>query len=220
MKNSSWFRPHSLTISIFLAVMLMAAGGCSFLKPATGAEQDYVLSSEAPAALSLNTGEPAFAVRILPVEVTGYLNTRDMVVRTGANEIVFAKFHQWAEPLDLGIRRILVKNFQALHGVRDVLTDEPSPPGVKVYTVSVRILACEAKEINGQGSVLFEAAWEVSSSETTPPESLRGIFRSPSLAWRPGDYAELAKELSSAVADLTRSMDQAIAKKANGHSIL
>lgn len=195
-------------------VMLTVLAGCSFLKPSAGEEHDYLLSSlKSPASTAAQTQSRAYAIRILPVELPAYLQTSDMAVRVGTNELYFAKFNQWAESLETGIRRVLAENLRAAG--KEVLTDEPAPNDVKVYTVSVQVLACEAKDMNGQGSVLFEAAWEISATGTPSLSPTRGIFRAAPSPWHPGDYAGLARQLSQALTDFSGTLEQAISEQAN-----
>ena len=215
------FRPFYLVISVFLAAMLIFLDGCSFLKPAPAAGEAhyYLLASDQVSESSVSRTKPgAYAVRILPVEVPGYLKTKDMVTRTGTNEIVFLKFHQWAEPLEAGIRRVLAQNLQASHEAKEVLTDQPSPAGVKVYVVSVHISTCEAQNINGRGSVLFDATWGLSLERTQTKMLARGVFNPTSSSWRPDDYSGLASQISAAIDGLGRNLSQAISEQADGYT--
>lgn len=214
------FRPLYLMILVCLAVILTFLDGCSLLKPApaAGEAQYYLLASGQASKPSVTQTKPAaYAARILPVEVPGYLKTKDMVIRKGTNEIVFLKFNQWAEPLEAGIRRVLVQNLRASHEAKVVLTDQPSPAGVKVYVVSVHVSACEAENVNGRGSVLFDADWEISQEGAQAKTLARGVFNPAPSSWRPGDYSGLAGQISAAVAELARNLNQAISEQTDAH---
>lgn len=211
-------RLHVLLISLLWLAISIALNGCSFLKPANEEQHNYLLTAvPSPKSTSVEV-KPACIVRVLPVELPDYLKTSDMVVRTGTNEVTLTKFHQWAEPLGAGIRRVLVENLRGIHGIQEVLTDEPSPSYPKFYIISVKILAFEAKAKNGRGSILFSASWEISQGEEQATTLAHGIFRAPPSSWNPGDYGGMVGQLSGAIADLSGILAQAISAQSNGHS--
>ena len=217
--NVRLFQPRTnvLLIPLLCAVLLMAFNSCSLLKPVKDEEHDYLLTAQ-PQREPVARVKPARIVRVLPVEVPAYLQTSDLVIRTGTNEVVFAKSHQWAEPLDEGIRRVLVQNLRGFRGIEEVLTDEPPPAHRKPYIISIHILTCEANDTNGQGLVLFSAAWELSQGGAEETTVARGVFHAPPSPWRPGDYAGMVSQMSSAIADLSGILAQAISGQTNGHS--
>lgn len=199
-------------ITSMLAALLVAVNGCISLKPASGEQQYYLLTGSSSNVSRGHTG-PARVVRLLPVEMPDYLETRNMAVRTGSNEIIFPTFHEWAEPLDMGIRRVLAEDLRASPAIRDVLTDEPPPADAKVYTILIHILSCEGNSANGQSSILFKAEWGISESEDSTPFA-RGTFSTQPNRWKPGDYSDLANQMSAAVEDLCRELNRAITNKA------
>ncbi len=203
--------PHVSRLRCLAALLslLVAVNGCSVLKPAKAQEQDYLLTAEATSTPAAGQGGRACILRILPVEVPDYLQTRDMAVRTGADQIVFTPYHQWAESLEAGIRRVLAEDLKSSPEIREVLTDEMSPAHTTVEIISVHILTCEGNDTKGQGSVHFKAAWELSRSGTDAVLA-HGVYDAPSAPWHPGDYEDLAGQLSRATAGLSRTLEQAI----------
>ena len=202
-------------ISLLCVTLLTVLSGCSFLKPANDQAHNYLLTAVPSPEPSAKVSPPCI-VRVLPVEVPNYLQTSDMVIRTGTNEVVFTKFNRWAEPLDAGIRRVLAQNLRGFRGIQEALVDEPSPARPKLYIISVHILECEGSDINGRGSTLFSAAWDISQGRTEATLA-RGVFRAPPASWRPGDYAGMVTQLSSAVADLSGILAQAISRQTGAH---
>lgn len=195
--NHPWVFATAVTFG--LAVL---TAGCSFLQPAKSESHYYLLAPANPPAVAGHTNAgPAFAVRLRPVELAEFLNTRDMAVRTGENEIRFALYHRWAEPLDAGIRRVLAANLRAEPTVRAVLTDQAPPPHFPVYTISVYVLSCEGASTNHVGSAMFEAFWEITGPDPRNAVIGQGVFRAAPASWTPGDYGQLARELSRALAD-------------------
>ncbi|HTV43026.1 MAG TPA: PqiC family protein [Candidatus Sulfotelmatobacter sp.] len=209
------FRTNVLLMSLLWAVLLTAINGCSLFMPVKDEEHDYLLTAE-PSLEPTAEAKPARIVRVLPVEVPEYLQTSDLVIRTGTNEVVFAKSHQWAEPLDAGIRRALVQDLRGVRGIQEVLTDEPPPAYGKPYIIFIHVLACEANDTNGEGTVLFSAAWEISQGWPKATTLARGVFQAPPSSWHPGDFAGMVSQISDAVAGLGGVLAQAISGQADG----
>ena len=210
-------RSRVLSKSLLCAVLLLAVNSCSFLKPVNTEEHNYLLTARPSPEPSAAEVRPPCIVRVLPVELPEYLQTSDMVIRTGTNEVIFTKFHQWAEPLDAGIRRVLAQNLRGFRGIQEVLTDEPSPANPRLYIISVHILACEGSDTNDRGSILLSATWEISPGGTEATLA-HGVFHSPPASWHPGDYTAMVSQLSNAVADLSGILVQAISRQTNGLS--
>lgn len=204
-------------MSLLCVTLLTILSGCSFLKPANDQTHNYLLTAMPWPEPSAGVSPPCI-VRVLPVEVPNYLQTSDMVIRTGTNEVVFTKFNQWAEPLDAGIRRVLAQNLCDFRGIQEALTDEPAPARQNPYIISVHILECEGSDINGRGSILFSASWEISQGEEQTTTLAHGIFRAPPSSWNPGDYDGMVSQLSGAIGDLSGILAQAISAQANGRS--
>jgi uncharacterized lipoprotein YmbA len=229
--HSAWFRRRgrgrfeflnhqpsisSRLLAVWVAVLLLAGNGCAFLQPAESESHYYLLTAVHLPGVSAPRGGPTCVVRLLPVEVADYLKTEDMAVRTGTNEIIFAQFHRWAEPLAAGVRRALADDLCGSSRIREVLTDQPAPGRGPLETVFVRVLACEGEERGGRGAIVFEASWEISG----PGEAswAHGLFQAQPAAWHPGDYNQLANRLSRAVDDLSRVLSDAIASPSKGAS--
>lgn len=199
-------RLFAFGLNLLIAFSLVALTGCSIFRPARGEEHYYLLSSTGVGDSVVTRTRTALVVRLLPVEVPDYLQTRDIAVRDGNNEIVFPPFHQWAEPLDAGIRRVLARDLQASSEIREVLTDEPSPADANICVISIHIMVCEGSDINGQGAVLFKAAWSISKFGASANPATRGVFSIPPSLWQPGNYAALAARISRAVAGLAETL--------------
>jgi uncharacterized lipoprotein YmbA len=145
-------------------------------------------------------------VALKAVEVPAYLRTKAMVVRAGTNEIHFADFNRWAEPLDQGIGRVVK---EALSGARHVEKVELNSHGNDRldYEITIRVLACEGIRVDLKtSSVWFAAKWEIRSFRTNSPVVKRGEFHADPAAWNGNDYGALAERLSQAIADMTKAM--------------
>ena len=188
----------AVLLGALVAVLLL---GCSVLRPQDDPTRFYVLTPTPGANASAGAGEAKrLQVGLKPVEVLRYLQNRSIVVRTGTNEIRFAEFDRWAEPLDQAISQVLKVNLSHASNVAGVAVNSHGD-GSLDCEVAFRVLACEGvRAANGGGSVRFEATWEVRSLRASPVTTKRGGFTAEAVAWDGKDYGQLAGRLSEALA--------------------
>lgn len=209
------FGKEKLTIMLFIsmiAVSLMLVSGCAFLQPAKNETQHYLLTARHAAtepSKNLKT-EPGCVVRIRPVDLSNYLSTRDIVVRTGTNEVRFEEYQRWAEPLDAGIRRVLAEDLETAPQISSVLTDQPAPANKPVYSIFIHVLACGGKQTGQQGSMEFKAVWQISRLNGHQTVVAHGRFQAQPTHWHPGDFGQLAAQLSDALGNFNHVLVQAI----------
>ena len=193
-----------------LAVLSLPAGGCRLL-PIQPAQVDpiryYTLSSAEPA------GPPpaessAPRLMILRVEVPAYLQNKPLVTRLGPNEVKVIDDARWAEPLDLGIARALNVRLAALTGVPGMESREMAHD----YDVVVRVRHCEGEVEDGKGMVRFAASIDLIRPGAGREVAAHREFAATEAAWDGHDYAELARLLSHAVADLGDAVVAAVPK--------
>ena len=197
-------RPIHLLLGL-LAVAFLA--GCSFLRPQDDPTRFYVLTVLPAATEHLATGESSqLKIGLKAVEMPAYLRSRSMVVRTGTNEIHFAEFDRWAEPLDQGISRVMKENLIASDKVASVTLNSHGDTMLNCEVV-IRILACEGvREENGTGSIRFATMWEVQTVGTNSMATARGGFTADAVAWDGKTYAQLAERLSKAIAGASTAL--------------
>ena len=191
-------RPIHSLLSFMAAALL---GGCSFLRPHDDPTRFYVLTVPPAATERLVDGEfKELRIGLKPVEVPAYLRTKSMVVRTGTNEIHFAEFDRWAEPLDQGIGRAMKENLSAARNVASLTLNSLGDDSLDC-DVLIRILACEGVRMaNGTSSIRFAATWEVRAVGTNSAAAERGGFTEGKVIWDGKSYAQLAERLSDAIA--------------------
>ena len=189
--------------------MLAAAflGGCGFLRPHDDPTRFYVLTVPQVATERFADNKSRqLKIGLKPVELPAYLRSRSMVVRTGTNEIHFAEFDWWAEPLDQGISRVMKENLIASSKVASVTLNSHGDTTLDCEVV-IRILACEGvREENGSGSIRFATMWEVQTVGTNSMATTRGGFTAGAVAWDGKTYAQLAERLSEAIAGASTSL--------------
>ena len=187
-----------LLLGTVVAILL---GGCGFMRPQEDPTRFYVLSAAHFATGPVEeSGRKRLLVGLKPVELPRYLQGRSMVVRTGTNEIQFAEFDRWAEPLDQAISQVMKENLGHAPNVAGVAVNSHGD-GSLDCEVAIRVLSCEGVRVaNGGGSVRFEATWEVRPVGTNSVAAKRGGFIAEAVAWDGKDYGQLAGRLSEAMA--------------------
>ncbi|HEY5227397.1 MAG TPA: ABC-type transport auxiliary lipoprotein family protein [Opitutaceae bacterium] len=157
-------KPTTLTVlrplASFAAFLFLGAlSGCNVVQPAQDDPTRYfVLTDPAAQAIPavITSGAPRVGLRAVRLE--SYLKHREMVVRTGANEVQFKDYRRWAEPLDAAVGRVLRTSLLASSGVAQVLT-EPFPfDQQRDYDISIDVRRCEGVLEGSRYRAEFSAA--------------------------------------------------------------
>ena len=103
----------SLWAVTFSCALITVFSGCRSLTPAV---TYYIINpitagSASPAEAD---GKPTMTVGIRPIELPGYINRRQMVMRTGQNQLEVSSYHRWADYPDRMVQRVLAENLQLL----------------------------------------------------------------------------------------------------------
>lgn len=187
-------------------------GGCSLLPEAQAdATRYYVLSASIAPTGSVAPSAHAPVVHLRPLEVASYIRARPMIVRRGDNELEFRDFARWGEPLEQGVARVIREELLASGAVSAMPglgLRGPSTQGV--LDLTVRVLACEG---TANGGVLFRATWELTPGGEKAPSVARGDFRATDLQWDGKNEAQLAAQLSRAVAALAGEIVAGLARR-------
>jgi len=149
-----------------LALLILVAGCAG--PPAT---KIYLLGdppNPAPSASKLS-GRPI--TQLLPVSVPDYLDTRDILVRSGQNEVKASPTGRWAERLSVGLTRALAAALSARLSGADIVVDQPIVPPAQQILVDV-----EAFEIKSDGQCLLTARWTIAKAGLHVLHSGRGTF--------------------------------------------
>ena len=189
---------------IVLIIGALAAARCAWQRPKADPTEFFVLDS-VPAPQAPSKTLPL--VQLAEVEVPEYLTGPRMAVRLQGNEIDYAEFRRWAEPLPQGIARTIKENLAATADV----SQSPVPGRKPGYLLSVRVSAFEGQRLPaGAGSVLVAASWELRPAGE-PGKVGRGRFTAAAAAWDGKDYRRLARLESDATAALCDDLKRALA---------
>ncbi len=135
-----------------------------------------------------------------------YLRSKSLVVRTGTNEIHFADFDRWGEPLDQGISRVIKETLSVAPNVESVTLNSHGAETLDVE-VAIRILACEGMRVDhGNSSIRFAVTWETRLVGKNSNGTKRGAFTADPAAWNGKDYGQLAEGLSQAIVAMSKAL--------------
>ena len=196
--------PPALNRCALLCIVALVAG-CDIVPPAqTDPTRFFILSDSGHHAGQAQGG---LRIGLQAVKVEGYLQNRDMVVRTGPNEVEFRDYRRWAEPLERAIGRALQSDLLASPGVSQVWAEPFPGDGERDFDVSVEVTRFEgAATGSGRYVASLSAIIEISAPGANPRIVARRQFTAPDESWDGGDFDRLAGLLSADVAALAREV--------------
>jgi uncharacterized lipoprotein YmbA len=203
MRNRNATHLGTLIPGLF-AGLLCLLPACNVVQQAQDDPTRYfVLSDPAVPPAQAPAGAAGLRIGLRQVRLEAYLRKRDMVVRTGENEVQFRDYRLWAEPLDAGITRVLRTRLLASAEVAQVYAEPFPADQERDYDVSVEVRRCEGSmAASGRYSASFSATIEVSTSGASPRVVAHKVFVAPEAAWDGRDFDRLASLLTADVAAL------------------
>lgn len=137
------------------------------------------------------------------IEVPSYLDRREIVVRTGDNELRYTARHLWAERPSDSLQRLLSMNIERQASMGMEVHSLPWPDHSNPeWVVRLNIESFEGQE-SPSAELLLEATWTIQSTRDGTIAK-QGHYTGSQLAWKKGDYSHLARGLSKGLADLGR----------------
>ena len=190
--------PLARAASLALAVALSAA--CS--NPFTAEREPtnfFVLTALPQAQTQAPQTRNGPIIGVVPVRLPDYLNHNVIVTRESDNELVLAKFNEWAAPLSANITSVLTENLSMLVGT-DRVTTIPSNVATD-REVSVEIINFER---DAKGDVVLLARWTiVGDSGRRLLAMRRSGFRTEGV---PMEYGAIAGAMSQLLGELSRDI--------------
>ena len=178
--------------------------------------------------LQLSAGDAALPLKDAPlivldaIDIPDYLLRDELLHRESQFALRYDNTRRWAEPLDLGVQRVLGRRLQAALDTQQVLLFPQAPPRPADWQLRVTLTHFEAT--GSTASIAAEGRWEQKTGDTVIVESV--VFEdSLSLSGNGGeDIAQamsqllwqLADELAAAIADRSAASDSA----ASGEQII
>jgi uncharacterized protein len=187
--------------SVFIAASFLFIG-CS-----TSTSPRFYLLSPLPEGSNLqqSVAGPCINLGVGPVRLAEYLDRPQIVTRTTRNELEFAPYDRWAEPLSDTFLRVVAQNLSQLMCARTISLYPSRLPVLPDYRVEIQVIRMDGKP---GGEAVLEVWWSVSGN---PGKKLfvtkRSRFSEPS---RGDDYAAFVAAHDRAVASLCREIAQVI----------
>lgn len=104
----------------------------------------------------------AIGVGIGPLSLPALLDRPQIVTRTSSNELSFAEFDRWAEPLDKNLYRVLTENMSTLFNTDHVYA-YPWKSSAKIdYQVAIDVIRFD---VTSDGEASLVARWTVYGGE-------------------------------------------------------
>jgi hypothetical protein len=189
---------------ILLAFVFVLNYGCGRSRPS----RFYVLipTVEAKASTSQAEGDSidSISIGIGPVKFSDYLQRPQILSQTKANELEYAEYDRWAEPLDHNFARVVAENLSNLVPAAHVFVFPWRGSAGVQYSVTFEVLRFSE---GADGKVTLIVLWSIYDEE-----EIKLISRKKSTLIRAGPrgdlsyYQELAGIMSRMVEDLTREI--------------
>jgi hypothetical protein len=179
--------------------------GCTLLRGPKADRTDFFALQAATPTESVAPAANAPRLLLRTVELPAYLQrSKAMAVRQKEGDIRYVDLAWWSEPLDLGISRALREDLGRLGIPTASRRDEDF-----VNELTVRVERAEGVIEGKTSRVEFTATFELTRKDGPAPIVIRRSFSADPGKWDGKDYAELAKVLSRAVADLAAAVRDA-----------
>jgi uncharacterized protein len=197
------------------ALMALALAGCTlFPKPAQDPTRHYVLTGPTTASMNENLHKGTLKVGLRAVEVAPYLDGKAMIVRRGDNEIDYRDYARWAEPVAIGVKRMLVARLVESERVGRVFVQPYPFDTERDIDVAITVLRCEGL-IHDDGKAVASLVCDVEITRAGDGAGhgevlLRERFSGSETEWKDGDYAALARQLSGGVTELAQRVVAAV----------
>jgi hypothetical protein len=122
----------------------------------------HALTSEVAGERSVSVKD-AVGVGIGPLSLPALLDRPQIVTRTSSNELSFAEFDRWAEPLDKNLYRVLTENMSTLFNTDHVYA-YPWKSSAKIdYQVAIDVIRFD---VTSDGEASLVARWTVYGGES------------------------------------------------------
>lgn len=197
-------KPPIILLSLLSGLTLVAHAGCFSL--GQGDAQPtlyYTLEAVDASPVDTSRSEEPVVIGLDRIEVPSYLDRREIVVRTGDNELRYTERHLWAERPSDSLQRLLSMDIERQASVALAVHSLPWPD----HSDPEWVLQLNLESFEGQESptteLLLEASWIIQSSKDGAIAK-KGHYRAANLDWSKGDYSSLAHGLSKGLGDLGR----------------
>ncbi len=191
------------------AALLSVLAATACLGPRPDASTFYVLSSMASPAAQVSPLDVTLGVG--PVVIPDYLDRSELVTRLSEHQLALSPTARWAEPLDVGVVRVLHSNLARLLQPDEIVGFPWYASQAVTYGIAIEFTRLEA---DASGAVEVDAAWTIASGdheevfdrgEATLREPGGGVTTEASVAALSRALEALAARISAQLRDLHRA---------------
>ncbi len=148
--------------------VLATITGCS-LAPKADPSQFFVLNPMMENQASASATELDVALGLGPIRIPEYLRRPQMVTRVGPNQVTYAEYDRWAQPLEASFIRVLREDLSGLFGVVDIAIHPWFSTAQLDFTVEIEV---ERFERDPSGAAQLRCMWVI--KDGTSGERLDG----------------------------------------------
>jgi uncharacterized lipoprotein YmbA len=175
-------------------MLLAGIVGCASLAP----RKIYVLDNANDAAVEAFTAHAAPVLRLERVLVPDYLDTTDILTRSGGHELQSSRTGQWGERLSLGITHALRADLAVRLPTQIVAGTQPTDKGVHEILVSV-----DTFNVWADGHCILTANWSLLERDRRNAElTEHGTFTTPAASGGTPSDATVVAGMADAVSQL------------------
>jgi uncharacterized protein len=143
------------------------------------------------------------SIGVGPITIPTYLDRRQIVIRTGTDQVELSQFHRWAEPLEDGMARILAEEIAARVPTERVVTFPWR--GVVARAIQYQVVVTVVR-FDGQqgGDVMLDTRWRIldrhgeehAFRRSTVIETVKGPGHEPIVAAMTRALVSLSREIA------------------------
>lgn len=142
-----------IKLLLFPAALMLVA--CGVLEPVKDTSDSHLLDPTVPER-TISGSRPAVA--IARPSLPGYLDRQQLVSRTDDGRVVMNRSHQWAEPLDTGISRVVAANLARLENSLNI---QPVESFITMDYDSLLEIRVSRFEPDSSGALVLECTWKL-----------------------------------------------------------
>jgi uncharacterized lipoprotein YmbA len=178
--------------------MMLLFGGCAASPP----RHIFVLGSATDTRSADAVAQTDATVQVMTVAVPDYLDSTDILRRTGPNEVVASPSGRWCERVSVGLTDALTARLTMLLPHRTIITTELPHPATQLQ------VAVERFDVSPDGTCVLQARWDVLAPRGKSGSFAgRGTFGARAAS---GDDAALAAAMTQAINQLAARIAAAL----------
>jgi uncharacterized lipoprotein YmbA len=188
---------------LFCVALSLCAGACF----SSSASRFYMLRSiqETAPSAAAEVEQNSVSICVGPVLLADYLDYKQLCSRDSGNEVLYAEYDRWAEPLEAGIARVLVENLSLLLGTARIDVFPWKSPSPADYQLRIMLL-----KFNGEpgGQAELKARWSLEARGQQ-----QAVFDRMTSIVEPvdsGDYEDLVRAQNKALEKLSHEIADVI----------